>query len=455
MAGSRGLACGGLLLMGWLAGVARGAEAPRPNVLILLADDLRADVLGAYGGRVIATPNLDRLAAGGVTFRGAHVMGGTHGAICVPSRAMLLTGRPLFGLDEEMKGLGTWPALLRDAGYATHATGKWHNGPEALASIFPGARAVMLGGMVDSQFVVPLVDVGPDGRMVHDRVERRHTSEIFADEAIRFLDERAGREGPWALYVAFTAPHDPREAPEAYRAAYRPEAMPLPASYLPEHPFDNGELRVRDERLEAWPRTKDAIRRHWADYAAIIAHLDAQVGRILDRLETNGQAAETVVVFAGDNGLALGSHGLMGKQNLYEHSMRVPLIVRGPSVAAGERSDALCYLLDLAPTLCELTGVEPPSGSVGRSLAPVLRDPSRPHREALLLAYRGLMRGVRDERWKLIEYPPSGRWQLFDLASDPDEARDLAADPRQAERVAALRARMRTLQGEFGDRGGK
>ncbi|GIW86463.1 MAG: choline-sulfatase [Isosphaeraceae bacterium] len=448
--------------MGWflivavvLAGESPGSvtsdSVPRPNLLVLLADDLRADVLGPYGGVVVRTPNLDRLAKDGVVFRRAYVMGGMHGAICVPSRAMLLTGRALFGLDESMHGLETWPAALRSAGYTTHATGKWHNGPKALAEVFPEARAVMLGGMVVTQFEVPLVDLGPGGRLVNERLEGRHTSEVFADEAIRFLDAQAGREEPWALYVAFTAPHDPREAPEAFRQSYPPERMPLPVNVLPQHPFDNGELRVRDELLERKPRSREALRRHWADYAAVISHLDAQVGRILDRLERIGQASRTLVVFAGDNGLALGSHGLMGKQNLYEHSVRVPLIVRGPGVAAGGKSDALCYLMDLAPTVWEWGGMNPPAGLAGQSLVPVLGDPSRPHRSGLLFAYRDLMRAVSDGRWKLIVYGPSGRWQLFDLASDPDEQRDLADDPSQAERVTALRALMRRLQVELGD----
>ena len=446
-----------VVLVAALGGIVAVAEAgerdQRPNFLVLLADDLRADALGAFGGTVIRTPRLDRLAAEGIAFEAAHIMGGMHGAICVPSRAMLLTGRSLFGLDESMRGVETWPAKLRAAGYATHATGKWHNGREALAAIFPGARAVMMGGMVQTQFEVSLVDVGAGGALVNQRLEWRHTSEVFADEAIRFLDERAGRKGPWALYVAFTAPHDPREAPEAFLNAYPPESMPLPANFLPKHPFDLGERNIRDELLARTPRTEAAIRQHWANYAAIVAHLDEQVGRILDRLERNRQAGETIVVFAGDNGLALGSHGLMGKQNVYEHSVRVPLIVRGPGVVAGGRSKALCYLMDLAPTVSELAGVEPPAGSVGQSLVPVLRDPSRPHREALLVAYRDLMRGVSDGQWKLIENRPSGRWQLFNLASDPDETRNLVNDPSQAQRVAELRQTLRKLQREFGDSG--
>ena len=162
---------------------------------------------------------------------------------------------------------------------------------------------------------------------------------------------------------------------------YDPEAVDLPPNYKPEHPFDNGELRIRDEMLADFPRTPAEIRRrHNAEYYAMISHLDAQIGRVLDVLDAKGLADETIVVLAGDNGLAIGRHGLMGKQNMYDHSVHVPLLMRGPGVPQGEIRDAQCYLLDIYPTLCDLTPagipMSPPPSRVPESLAPVLNGRS-------------------------------------------------------------------------------
>jgi arylsulfatase A-like enzyme len=155
-------------------------------------------------------------------------------------------------------------------------------------------------------------------------------------------------------------------------------------------------------------------------------------------------------VFTSDQGLAIGSHGLLGKQNLYEHSVRAPLIVRGPGLARG-RSDALVYLYDLVPTLCELLGVEPPAGIDGRSLVPVLHGERTSVRDSVFLAYKDVQRAVTDGRWKLIRYPKVDRTQLFDLEHDPHETDDLSGDPAQTRRVEQLTARLRAWQEELGD----
>jgi arylsulfatase A-like enzyme len=208
---------------------------------------------------------------------------------------------------------------------------------------------------------------------------------------------------------------------------YPPEAMPLPANFMPEHPFDNGEMTIRDELLEKWPRTPEAIRRHLAEYYGMISHLDEQVGRILAALERSGQAESTIVVFAGDNGLAIGSHGLLGKMSLYDHSVRVPLVMRGPGIPRSVRSAALGSLEDIFPTLCDLAGVAAPPDLDGLSLAPILRGARTAVRDHVFGAYQDVQRMIRSERWKLIQYPRIGKTQLFDLANDPHELRDLLA----------------------------
>ncbi len=336
------------------------------------------------------------------------------------------------------------------------------------AASFPGARHVFLGGMSD-QFKVKLVDLRaadadaktPPAGTPHQ--SEKHSSETFAEEAIRFIEAQtaaggaggargAGDKGkPWVMYVPFTAPHDPREAPKEWHDKFDAAKMTVPANFMPEHPFDNGELVVRDEKLEKFPRTKEAIQKHWAEYHAIIAHMDAQIGRVLAALEKSGQAKNTIIIFAADNGLAMGSHGLMGKQNVYEHSVQVPLIIGGAGLPTGKKSDAMCYILDLCPTICEMAGAKVPVDIAGKSLVPIVRGEATEHRPVLLFAYRHLMRGVRDERFKAIWYPPSNRWQLFDLQNDPDELKDRSADPSHAATLTVMKAKMAMLRKGFGD----
>jgi arylsulfatase A-like enzyme len=296
-------------------------------------------------------------------------------------------------------------------------------------------------------------DFDPTGRYARTNRHniRGFSSEVFADTAVRFLRGQKGDQ-PFFMYVAFTAPHDPRTPPKKFRDLYPPAKLALPKNYLPQHMFDNGEMTVRDEKLAPWPRTPETIRTNLADYYGMITHLDEQIGRILAALAETGRADNTLVIFAGDNGLALGSHGLLGKQNLYEHSVRVPLVIRGPGIQRGLRSEALCYLLDLFPTVCELAGVAIPATVEGQSLAPVLQGKAAKGRQSIYCAYGNVQRSVRDERWKLICYTHINKAQLFDLQTDPIEMNDLIAVPAQAARVQTLVAQLTNWQAQLGDR---
>lgn len=430
---------------------AGGAE--RPNVLFLFTDDQSFDTISALGNDRIKTPNMDRLVAEGVAFTNAYVMGGSSPAVCSPSRACLMTGRTLWNIEcqglwgfEISEKFRTLPQVFREDGYETFATGKNEPGRDgAFARSFSAGDKILFRGMTGSQYRMPLCPFSPEGdyspktEVIH---EGKHSAEIYADAFIGFLEGRKEAEKPYFAYVSFQTPHDPRQCPEEYRAMYRDEDMQLPASFMPGHPFDNGMLRIRDETLAPFPRTEAAVRKNIADYYATITHTDAQIGRILDALKKSGAKENTIIVFSSDNGLAVGRHGLMGKQNVYDHSVHVPLVVSGPGIPKGQKRKQLCYIYDIHPTLCELAGIAIPETVQFKSLLPVIEDPAAKFRDSLYFAFMSWQRAVRDERFGLIEYCVDGarHTQLFDLAEDPGQTRNLADDPRFGDTLSRLRA---------------
>jgi arylsulfatase A-like enzyme len=450
-------------------------ESRKPNILFFFTDDQRFDTIRALGYPQVITPHLDALVARGTAFTHAYIMGGSAGAVCMPSRAMLMTGRTLYHLEAQGQGIPQDHVMLgealQEAGYVTFGTGKWHNGPSSYARSFAAGGEIFFGGMQD-HWNVPACDYDPSGRydtaqpVVRDPfysnqvtyqlcnhiTPGKHSSELFAEATIDFLRHHDGH-APFFAYVSFMAPHDPRTMPRHYLDMYDPAEVELPPNFLPRHPFDNGALEIRDEKLAPWPRTPDEIRRHTAEYYAMISHLDAQVGRVLQVLEDRGWAENTIVVLAGDNGLAIGRHGLMGKQNMYDHSLHVPLIMCGPGIPSGQRRDAYCYLLDIYPTLCDLVDA-PIAGTVeGQSLVSSLRDPRQRIRDTLLFAYTRLQRAVQDRHHKLIEYVVDGQrhTQLYDLQADPWEVNDLSGQADYAGTIAALRRELRRWPEELDD----
>lgn len=421
-----------------------------PNILFLLADDLQADAIGAYGNGYIRTPNLDRLVEDGYSFRRAYNMGAHHGAVCAPSRAMLMSGRSLFRVYDNLDSVRTFPEILREANYRTFGTGKWHQSRSSFARSFGEGNAVFFGGMAD-HFNIQLQDLQSDGTF-SEPVMQGFSTTLFADAAVDFIEDygASDREAPFLAYVSFTVPHDPRTPPASHAADYAGSGMPLPPNYLPVHPFDNGRMKVRDEALAAWPRRTDVIRDQIAEYYGLVTHMDEEIGRILNELHAQGLAENTMIVFASDHGLAVGRHGLLGKQNLYEHSAGTPLVVQGPGIPQGE-TRALVYLHDLFATVLGMAGVEAPAGADAQDLSALWKGERASLREHLFLAYEDLHRSVVEDRWKLIRYPEIHYTQLFDLEADPHELRNLADDPAYAEEQARLMALLEAAQREFGD----
>lgn len=427
------------------------AAADKPNVLFLFADDQRADTIAAHGNPHIKTPHLDRLAAAGFSFRGNYVFGANNGAVCVPSRAMLMSGKTWFHVDTlALTDAKLLPEFLQEHGYATFGTGKWHNGQPSWLRAFQKGKTVMFGGMSDHT-KVPVRDLGPDGKLTAERTGEKFSSELFADSVIEFLQNHDGKK-PFFAYAAFTAPHDPRQPPLGFREPYYRSLPPLPANFLPQLPFDNGMMiGGRDENLGAWPRTEAMIRDQLAEYYGLITHMDEQIGRIMAALRASGQAENTIVIFTADNGLALGSHGLLGKQSVFEHSMRTPLIIAGPGIPAGKSTTAFTYLLDLFPTLCDALGLAPPAGLEGASLRPLWEGKKERVRDSVFLPFLQIQRAVRDERWKLIAYPKIGHLQLFDLQNDPHETTSVWDRPENAAHITRLQKLMKDWQARVGD----
>lgn len=414
----------------------------KPNILFLFADDQRADALGCSGNNYIKTPNIDKLAENGVRFTNNYVMGGNQGAISAPSRAMLMTGKGLFHVYSKLKGEHTMPIHFSENGYETFGTGKWHNEIEAFEASFQEGENVFIGGMSD-HYNVPCRHIGTDGKLSDPEI-KGFSTDLFADAAIGYLNKyaRGNREKPFFCYVAFTAPHDPRSPRKDYIDMYPNGSIPIPGNFKAFHPFEFDNLNIRDETLASWPRTTEIIQETLSDYYALISHLDNRIGDIIETLKTQGLFDNTIIVYSADNGLAVGSHGLLGKQNLYEHSMKVPLIITGPGIPKNEVRDALVYLYDIFPTLSDLCELPAPEGIDGKDYVPVLMGKENGIRTSLYTVYRNTVRAVRTDEWKLIRYPQRNYLQLFNLKNDPLEIVNLAECPGYQSKISELKALM-------------
>lgn len=444
------------------------AAAAPPDILFLFADDQCFETIAALGHTDIETPNLDRLVERGTTFTHAYNMGSWSGAVCVASRTMLITGRSIWRAnavyaqtDREREAGRLWPQMMSRAGYRTYFTGKWHIRAD-VRKAFDVTRHVR-GGMprdTPAGYNRPLAGK-PDPWDPSDPkfggfwAGGKHWSEVVADDTIDFLNDAGKKEQPFFIYAAFNAPHDPRQAPAEYVAKYPPDRISVPENFSPRYPYCN-EIgcphSLRDERLAPMPRTRHAVQVHRREYYALITHLDAQIGRILDSLEKSGRAKNTWIFFTADHGLAVGHHGLFGKQNMYDHSLRVPFVVVGPGMKQGARIHSRIYLQDVMATSLDLAGQSLPEQVEFHSLLPLLLgEPSVAARETIYGAYLQLQRAVIHDGWKLIAYPKAGVLRLYHVAEDPLEMRDLANAPEHADRKQNLFARLLTLQEELDD----
>ena len=443
----------------------------KPNVLFIITDDQRFDTIHALGNSEIITPNLDNLASRGTSFVRAHIAGGTCGAVCMPSRAMVLSGRNPFHLEELGGNIPpqhkTLAENFKNNGYETIGLGKWHNGCPAYARSFTQGAKIFFGGMWD-HWNVPtcrydqtgeydnvinfVVDFFKDNQPLAQHCDEfepgKHSSTLLTDAAIDLLNKNAGGEKPFFMYLAYLAPHDPRTMPDEFRDMYDPENITLPPNFQ-EIIDTNYPLMVhRDEHLAEYPRKESEIKRHIAEYYAMITHLDFEIGRLLDALHQSGEEDNTIVVFTGDNGLAVGQHGWLGKEDIYEHGIRVPLIMAGPGIKENVRNDAYVYLYDIFPTLCEKVGITIPESVDGKSFVQLLDgEHGESFRDELYLIFDEFVRGVKNDHYKLIEYrngdEDGDKWTfLYDIKNDPWETENLAFRDEYQSLIAEFREKI-------------
>ncbi|MGY6647903.1 sulfatase-like hydrolase/transferase [Wenyingzhuangia sp. IMCC45574] len=488
------------LILGTLFSLNTFAQQKKPNVLLIYTDDHRYSGIHALAGEGVKTPNIDKLANEGYIFDNTYLMGAYTGATCMPSRAQLLTGRNLFQLN----GLGhTIPKehvaigeAFQNAGYHSHIVGKWHQDNQSLGRIFNSGGSMMSRGIyLTDHYRMPLWKWRKDGNYKKkdafiytydekgNRTTRKvakgekrgplktekdgpHTSEIFGDEAVDFVLKQEGNK-PFFMYLAFHAPHDPRQAPKKYKKMYPEKKIKLTPSYLPQHPFDNGHLYLRDEQLAPWPRTEAVAKKELSDYYAIISHVDSQIGRVIASLKKTGQYENTIIVLSGDSGLAVGNHGLMGKQNVYdEDGIHVPLIISGKVKGNGKRFNALSYIHDIYPTICDMANIKKPTSVTGKSLKPVIDGKKQQVREYTYHAYRQHQRAYRKGDYKLIEFVQAPDYDrknkisitsgskvtlLFNYKKDPWETTNLAFLPEYKEVLAQMKKEMRKKAIELND----
>jgi arylsulfatase A-like enzyme len=451
------------------------ADTPdrRPNFLFLIADDMTFRTINAINNPEVHTPHIDALARSGCHFTRCFHQGGWTGAICVPSRTMLNTGLTTFRANRadaanQSFDKPSWGQTLRDAGYDTFITGKWHLDAVMLQRSFSEQGPVAPGFLNSTPDMYHRPAPGntwdpankslrghwlPKGLWLNRKDDTiQHSSELYADAAVDHLGRLAQRQKPFFMYVGFNAPHDPRQAPQEFLDMYPVEKIAIPPNYLPQHPFDQGDYKTRDELLAPFPRTEHDVQLHRREYYAIISHMDAQIGRVLAALKASGRAENTYVILTADHGLAVGEHGLMGKQNQYECSMRMPLIFAGPGIQPGKRVDEMVYQHSVYSTTCDLAGVPIPQHVEFPSLASMLHaDKPEPLNDAMFGWLTVLQRSIRTRQHKLIFYAQINRFQVFDLEKDPWEMYDLVDDPAYAEVKSSLIAKLRQKQKELGD----
>ncbi|HLW61165.1 MAG TPA: sulfatase-like hydrolase/transferase [bacterium] len=434
----------------------------RPNLLLIMCDELRFDALGCYGNPVIKTPNIDRLAAEGVLLE--HYF--SQSPVCQPSRATLATGRyphvhgvrwNWYDLDAREVTLQT---LLSQSEYSTWAVGKMHFEPTTESHGFQN-RVFVEGKLFtgDDEYRQHLSRIGKR-QLYYQHVKRWNNDDDFGaavsplsddDYIDTYIGQNAVRvlsqvTAPFFVWVSFVNPHFPFDPPQPFATMYDPKMMPLPQDF-----HFNQTSRIPEQRVASASRsfhqlTEDHMRKIIAYYYGTISLVDREVGRIMDSLKDRGLLDETVIVFASDHGDLLGHRGMLWKgRMLYDHLIRVPMIVRYPKeLASGKVVSHLCQVTDVMPTFLDFAGIVIPTGVQGRSLRSILKQEAVPWRDAVFSEVMDL-KMVRDFHWKLIFYPGRSYGELYHIAVDPLELNNLYDHPDYERRRSALIEKLANL----------
>jgi choline-sulfatase len=427
--------------------------------MFIFADDLSFETLSYLGKTEAKTPNLDKLIGKGVHFTHSYNMGAWNGAVCAASRAMLNSG---VYVNRAQKAIGSkphWSELMKSAGYTTYMTGKWHVPGKPRFDVVKDSRPGMPKG---SGYNRPKsLEDYQNGWKPWDKSQGgfwqggKHWSEVITDHSLNFLQQAKKDDKPFFMYLAFNATHDPRQSPKEYIDMYPLDSIKVPKNFLPEYPFKDAigcPAKLRDEMLAPSPRTEFAIKVHRQEYFAILTHMDHQIGRILAALEASGKADNTYIIFTADHGLSVGHHGLVGKQNMYDHSMRVPFIISGPGIKAGQKIDQPIYLQDAMATSLDLAKAKKPDYVEFQSLLPIIKGEKKTNVKRVYGKYINYQRMILEGNWKLIFYPfASQKMRLYNVKKDPDEMNDLSKNPEYAAKMAELKAEFKILQKEMGD----
>ncbi|EAR02294.1 sulfatase-like hydrolase/transferase [Maribacter sp. HTCC2170] len=467
-------------------------HSKKPNIVLIFADDMTYTAINALGNKEIQTPNLDRLVKGGTTFKNAYNMGAWNGAVCVASRAMMISGRSVWNANnfrqnwlEGKEFDKTWGKLMESAGYDTYMTGKWHVDAPA-DSVFQNVTHVRRGMPWDSwghggkiPAINEMIKEGKSKKEIRaigynrplnendttwnpvDKkfggfwVGGKHWSEVLKDDAVGFIDQAKVKDNPFFMYLAFNAPHDPRQAPQEYVDMYSLDKISLPKSWMPMYPYKdsigNGP-GLRDEALAPFPRTEYATKKHIQEYYALISHMDNQIGEILDALENSGKMENTYVIFTADHGLAIGKHGLLGKQSQFDHSIRPPFMIVGPDIPKDASIDKDIYLQDAMATSLDLAGIEKPDYVFFNSIKDLAKgERKESHYKEIYGGYTTTQRMIRKDGYKLIVYPKLKKVLLFNMETDPEEINDLSENPEYQGKINTLFKELLVLQDELND----
>ncbi|WP_075603734.1 sulfatase-like hydrolase/transferase [Saccharicrinis aurantiacus] len=460
----------------------------KPNIIFLFADDQCHNTINALGNKEVITPNLDKMVAEGVTFTNAYNMGSWSGAVCLASRTMMNSGKSVWQaknyFSKKSAPAKTWGQRMQEQGYETYMTGKWHVHTPSKQSFNhvvherPGMpsdfwdHATMVQNFKDLKAgkYKSYLEFMPQGYNRPLSVDDhswsptdstmggfwkggQHWSEVLRDDAIQFIDAASKKDNPFFMYLAFNAPHDPRQAPQEYQDMYNVDDISVPASFQALYPdcekIGNGPA-LRDAMLAPFPRTELAAKVHTKEYYASITHLDAQIGKIMEALKKSGKADNTYIIYSADHGLAVGNHGLFGKQNMYDHSMRMPFIVLGPKLPKNTKVNADIYLQDAMATALDLAGFKNDGSVFFNSVVPLLTGETKESvYPAIYGCYLDLQRMIRKDGYKLIVYPEANTIKLFDLNSDPLEINNIA--DAKPEMVKTMFAELVELQKEYHD----